>query len=107
MRRSIVLLALLLQAGLCHAQFSVSRFAVAGGGGSSSGAGWSVTGTMGQADAEVVPLCSLDGDIPGLCAGASYRVSGGFWWARGQLAHPSCHAIPGCIFRDGFEDVAP
>jgi len=100
----VLLLSILLSPALCHAQFSVPWFKVAGGGGSSQNAGWRVTGTIGQTEAELVPLCSGDGTTPGLCAGASYRLVGGFWAGippRGP--HPSCGASLQCIFRDGFE----
>ncbi len=103
MRQLIVFLALLLASDASRAEFSVSRFKVAGGGGNSSGGDWRLAGTIGQTDADVVPLCSLDGSVPGLCAGASYRLVGGFWSGLRRGAHPSCGAIPDCIFRDGFE----
>lgn len=107
MRRLIVLVLLLVASSLCHAQFTVSRFTISGGGGKSSGGEWQVTGTVGQTDADVVPLCSLDGDVPGLCTGASYRLFGGFWSVYSKGGHPSCEGILNCVFRDGFEVTGP
>ena len=107
MRQLIVFLLLLLASDLSCAQFSVSRFKVAGGGGQSTGGDWQLTGTVGQTDADVVPLCSMDGDVPGLCGGASYRLIGGFWAGMRREAHPSCGADLQCIFRNGFEATDP
>ena len=47
--------------------FSVDRYKIAGGGGTSTGATYQVTGTIGQAEAG------------GAMIGGSYSVSGGFW----------------------------
>jgi len=48
--------------------YSIDWFKVAGGGGTSSGGGYSVSGTIGQADANQKPL-----------TGATYSLVGGFW----------------------------
>jgi probable HAF family extracellular repeat protein len=60
-----------------HAQtYSVDWFKVAGGGGTSSGGIYTVTGTIGQQDAG------------GPMQGNGYSVSGGFWSLLGQQAPP-------------------
>ena len=63
------LLALLLVLpALASAQnYSIDWFKVAGGGGTSTGATYSVTGTIGQPDAS------------GAMSGGNYSVTGGFW----------------------------
>lgn len=99
----VMVSALLLCPAMSTAQFSVSSFAIAGGGGASDDGTWRVTGTIGQVDADLAPLCSGDGDTPGLCAGASYKLTGGFWWAAGERARLPCDADLRCVFRDGFE----
>lgn len=104
MRRRWIALLGLLGCGMASAQFEIDRFRVAGGGGQSAGGPWSLTGTIGQADADVIPLCSADGTNPGLCTGASVELIGGFW-AGVAPAEPSasCLGDPACVFRDGFE----
>lgn len=100
----VVVVMLLLCPALCAAQYEISRSVIAGGGGTSSDGTWRVTGTVGQAEADLAPLCSDDGTVPGLCAGASYTLMGGFWWAnKGEGAPSSCGADLQCLFRDGFE----
>ena len=56
----------LLAPGLGAQNFSVDRHVIAGGGGSSNNAQFSVSGTIGQFDA-------------GIFAGADFSVEGGFW----------------------------
>lgn len=58
---------LLLQMAICHAQFSIDWHTIDGGGGTSTGGVYSVTGTIGQPDAG-----------PTLTNGP-YSVTGGFW----------------------------
>lgn len=56
-------------AGVGHAQqYSMEWFTIDGGGGSGSGGGYTVIGTIGQADANTMPL-----------TGGSYTLEGGFW----------------------------
>jgi hypothetical protein len=47
-------------------QYALDRFTVDGGGGTSAGGGYSVTGTVGQPDA-------------GIMSGGSFTLAGGFW----------------------------
>jgi hypothetical protein len=54
------------------AGYSLIRYSVAGGGGVSSGGGYTLTGTAGQADA-------------GRLSGGRYTVGGGFWASLGQV----------------------
>ncbi|NCT67856.1 MAG: hypothetical protein GXC76_09440 [Rhodanobacteraceae bacterium] len=84
----------------------MDRFVIASGGGQSAGGAWSLSGTIGQSDAYVIPLCSADGAPTGLCEGASFELFGGFWAGMAPLApHPNCADLAECIFRDGFELV--
>jgi len=66
-----VLSALSLLAAVCGAStqsFSIDRFAMAGGGGASTGGAFESSGTIGQPDA-------------GAMNGGSYSLAGGFWGA--------------------------
>lgn len=85
-------------------QYRIDWYTVDGGGGTSSGGAYSLSGTIGQADAEVVSLCSADGG-PG-CVNPSYELIGGFWVGRGPGTPTGCGADLTCIFRDGFEPDA-
>jgi hypothetical protein len=63
-----LLITLLLVAAASHAQqYSIDWYKVAGGGGTSTGATYQVTGTIGQPDAS------------GAMTGGSYSLTGGFW----------------------------
>jgi hypothetical protein len=62
------LLALLVLALTAHAQnYSINWYKIAGGGGTSTGATYQVSGTIGQPDAS------------GAMTGGSYSLTGGFW----------------------------
>lgn len=66
----VALLSGLLAVGFClpaTAQYSIDWFKVAGGGGASTGGAYSVSGTIGQHDAD------------GPMTGGSYSLTGGFW----------------------------
>lgn len=104
MRRPLALL-LALAAAPASAQYDVDWHTVDGGGGRASGGAYVLHGTVGQADADLVPQCSADGGPA--CAGATYVLTGGFW--AGLLAPVQLVCGPGleCIFRDGFENAAP
>ncbi len=58
-------------AGACvlplQAQYAISWYKVAGGGGASSGGGFALSGTVGQPDAG------------GVLTGGNYSLAGGFW----------------------------
>jgi len=65
--RSLFLLATTLLAALTtHAQYKIDWHTIDGGGGTSTGGVYSVTGTIGQPDA-------------GTMRGGSFTLSGGFW----------------------------
>ncbi|MDX2199572.1 MAG: hypothetical protein SF069_11450 [Phycisphaerae bacterium] len=68
MRRIAQVAALVAAGGLAatQAQFAVPWFTIDGGGGTSSGAGFTVSGTIGQPDA-------------GVLTGGGFTLSGGFW----------------------------
>jgi hypothetical protein len=67
MKKFTFLLVLLLPA-LCQAQnYSIDWYKVAGGGGTSAGGNYSVSGTIGQPDAGLA------------MTGGSYSLTGGFW----------------------------
>ena len=69
------------------ATFTQPRSVIAAGGGRSSGGGFTVTGTVGQHDAD--PLQPS--------VGSAFAVTGGFWTK--SAAAP----VGGDIFSDGFE----
>ena len=65
---TIATLLLALTALTCHAQsYFIDWYKISGGGGSSTGATYQVTGTIGQPDAS------------GAISGGQYSVTGGFW----------------------------
>lgn len=66
--RILVAVGVLLSAFAAWAQYSIDWFTVDGGGGTSTGGVYSVTGTIGQPDASPQPL-----------QGGPYSVTGGFW----------------------------
>jgi hypothetical protein len=68
MKKTFLLTALLgLFTPAVHAQYDLSWHKIAGGGGNSSGGGYTVSGTIGQHDAS------------GTLSGGSYQLVGGFW----------------------------
>jgi hypothetical protein len=58
-----------------QAQYSIDWYSINGGGGTSSGGPYSVTGTIGQPDA-------------GIMSGGSYTLVGGFWGIISALPTP-------------------
>ena len=58
---------LLLAASLAQAQYAIDWYKISSGGGTSTGATYQVTGTIGQPDAS------------GTMSGGSYSLTGGFW----------------------------
>lgn len=87
------------------AQDHVETHTIDAGGGTSTGAGWAVSGTLGQPDAVPVSSCTADGGAD--CSLANWDVTGGFWPGLSALPttpSPACGATPDCLFRDGFED---
>ena len=66
--RSLALVTLLLATSRGRAQFAIDWFTLDGGGGSSTGGAYSLTGTIGQPDAAS-------------SSGGNYEVQGGFWGA--------------------------
>jgi hypothetical protein len=86
------------------AQYRIDWYTVDGGGGTSTGGPYALSGTIAQPDADVVSLCSADGGAG--CVNPAFEVTGGYW--TGVAGAPSgpgtgCGADLGCIFRDGFE----
>jgi hypothetical protein len=77
-----------------------------GGGRVQSASGLRIDATLGQPEPELVPLCSADGGAA--CAGARYRLRGGFWpgWLRAEPG-AGCAGAADCLFRDGFETPPP
>jgi len=63
----IIIMALLLPLGATAQSFSIDWYKVAGGGGTSTGGVYAVSGTIGQPDAGA-PM-----------SGGSYSLTGGFW----------------------------
>jgi len=65
---AVLLSTINVQLSTCHAQsYSVDWSKISGGGGTSTGGVYSVSGTIGQADAS------------GAMSGGNYSVTGGFW----------------------------
>jgi len=62
----LTLVVLLILAGPARAQYAIDWFTIDGGGGTSSGGNFTLTGTIGQPDA-------------GTMTGGSYTLEGGFW----------------------------
>jgi hypothetical protein len=67
MKRIFLLLGLLMPAFGFAQQYSIDWYKVSGGGGTSTGSVYSVSGTIGQPDAS------------GAMSGGNYSVTGGFW----------------------------
>ena len=68
LRRVFAVLFLMLAAAAVHAQsYSIDWYKISGGGGTSTGGTYSVSGTIGQPDAS------------GALTGGNYSVTGGFW----------------------------
>jgi hypothetical protein len=59
---------LLIAFQLCAQQYSIDWYKIAGGGGTSTGATYQVSGTIGQPDATLQPM-----------TGGNYSLTGGFW----------------------------
>lgn len=79
MRPNHTIFALALVAGAAsaaHAQFSIPWSTVDGGGGTSSGGGFTIKGTIGQPDA-------------GKSAGGTFTINGGFWSLGVDLGCPA------------------
>jgi hypothetical protein len=74
--RSAALLCTALAAAPACAQFSIPWSTIDGGGGTSTGGGFTLTGTIGQPDAATL-------------VGGSFQCLGGYW---GGAAAPSCFA---------------
>ena len=66
-KRILILMATLATIAAAHAQYSVDWSTIDGGGGTSTGGVYSVSGTLGQPDAG------------GPMTGGQYSVTGGFW----------------------------
>jgi len=67
MKRFILFPILLLSTACLAQQYSIDWYKIAGGGGTSTGATYQVTGTIGQPDAG------------GAMSGGNFSVTGGFW----------------------------
>ena len=67
MKRIFLLLGLLMPAFGFAQQYSIDWYKVSGGGGTSTGSVYSVSGTIGQPDAS------------GVMTGGNYSLTGGFW----------------------------
>ena len=63
----VIVAALLLPAGAMAQNYNIDWYKIAGGGGTSTGGTYSVTGTIGQPDAS------------GSLTGGKYSLTGGFW----------------------------
>ena len=87
-RSTFVLLGSLALSTAAHAQpFSINWYTIDGGGGTSTGGTFSVSGTIGQPDA-------------GTLTGGTFEVKGGYWSGAGN-GQPAC---PADFNGDGFLD---
>jgi hypothetical protein len=98
---SLCTFGLLALAGMkASAQFTIDSFTIAGGGGTSTGGAFALSGTIGQPDA-------------GTMSGGTYSVVGGFWgasqtsppiptkiqlWIVGDQVHLRFNGVPGRIY---------
>lgn len=106
---ALVFIVALSVSGAAVAQYSIDWYTIDGGGGTSTGVSgtgvtYSLSGTIGQPDADVVSLCSADGGVG--CVNPTYDLTGGFWAGIGvgpAGPGPGCGADLNCIFRDGYE----
>jgi hypothetical protein len=64
-----------LLAATAHGQYSIDWFTIDGGGGTSTGGVYSVTGTIGQPDA-------------GAMSGGNFTIQGGFWGILAAIQSP-------------------
>ena len=87
-----MVLAVALVAGAAQAQtdYTISWFTIDGGGGTSTGGTYTVTGTIGQPDA-------------GLMTGGNYSVQGGFWGIIAAVQTPGAPSLS--IARTGTNTV--
>jgi hypothetical protein len=76
----LFLAVLLLNGGSAFGQYDLSWNTVDGGGGTSTGGAYTVSGTIGQTDAGV-----MAGGGPG-----GFELSGGFWPGLGEGGAPTC-----------------
>ncbi len=67
MKTTLLLLALLIPSACMAQSYSINWYKIAGGGGTSTGGTYQVSGTIGQPDAS------------GAMTGGSYSLTGGFW----------------------------
>jgi hypothetical protein len=76
MKTPTLIAAVLLTGAAAFAQFSIDWFKIAGGGGTSSGGNYALSGTIGQADAG------------GPLTGGAYALTGGYWSAVTVVQDP-------------------
>jgi hypothetical protein len=87
----ILLAAMLSSPGLLNAQYSVDWSTIDGGGGTSTGGVFTVSGTVGQPDA-------------GAMSGGLYTLQGGFWGVIAAVPTPGAPGLS--IFRATTNSVA-
>jgi hypothetical protein len=80
--KTILLLALACVLPVAAQQFSINWFTIDGGGGTSTGGTFSVSGTVGQPDA-------------GRASGGNFAVEGGFWSVVQTPGAPTLHITNG------------
>jgi hypothetical protein len=80
MKTCFLALALLAPVFCLGQQYSINWYKVAGGGGTSTNSGYSLSGTIGQADA-------------GALSGGGYTLSGGFWSGAIALQTPGAPTL--------------
>jgi len=68
LRRLTIVITVFVATQLARGQFAIDWFSIEGGGGTSTGSGYTLSGSIGQADASPVTL-----------NGGSHALEGGFW----------------------------
>jgi hypothetical protein len=82
-------MALLLSAAAIAQNYDLTWHTIDGGGGTSSGGTFSISGTIGQPDAQTPPVMS----------GGAFELAGGFWPAAASIC-----TLPGDLNHDGRVD---
>ena len=75
--KNIILFVSLMLPMVSSAQFNIDWFTIDGGGGTSTGGVYSVSGTIGQPDANSTPM-----------AGGNFSLTGGFWSLLSTVQSP-------------------
>jgi len=91
---AVIIVAMAAFCSNARAQFSIDWYTVDGGGGTSTGGGFVLSGTIGQPDAGPV------------MSGGTFTLTGGFWAGANAPSNPCPWGQSGCTAdQDGDDDV--